>query len=104
VKGATLTKQSPDFSKLIHPKELTLIKHLSLFQEKVIQSYQSNKPHVIANYSHELCQIFNEFYHECSVLKSQKDLKDARLSLVKAFTIVLANAMSLLNIKLPKKM
>ena len=98
------SKQSIDFSKLNNHKELALIKHLSLFQEKIIQSYQSNKPHIIANYSHELCQIFNEFYHECPVLKSQKDLKDARLSLVKAFAIVLSNAMSLLNIKLPKKM
>ena len=103
-----LSKQSSshfmDFSLLQHEKELKLIKHLSLFQEKVLQSYQSNKPHIIANYSHELCRIFNEFYHECPVLKSQKDLKNSRLSLVKAFTIVLSNAMSLLNIKLPKKM
>jgi len=86
----------------LEPKELELIKKLAEFPKVVNNSYKNLNPSSIANYSYQLSQIFNEFYHSCPVLKSKKE--KFRISLVKAFILVLENSLNLLGIKTLKKM
>ena len=82
--------------------EIKLIKKLENFQETLHKSYKEFNPALIANYSYELCQIFNEFYHECPVLHS--DNSDFRINLVKSFKQILKNSLDLLEIKTLEKM
>ena len=86
----------------VDEKEFTLIKKILQFPEVVNQAYNSLSPHIIANYSLELCQIFNDFYHSCPVLGNEKQA--FRLKLVDSFRKVLKNSLSLLGIEAIEEM
>lgn len=83
-------------------KEFELAKKLSLFSEVVLKAYEQMNPSLIANYSYELAQIFNEFYQKCPVLNSKSE--PFRLALVEAFRQTLRNSMNLLGIELLEEM
>lgn len=86
----------------ISKEEAELIKKLSFFPELVSKAYKSLNPSLIANYSFQLAQAFNEFYHSCPVIKG--DNEDFRLLLVGAFMHVLKNSLWLLGIDTIEKM
>lgn len=82
--------------------EINLIKEMSKFPETLEKASQQLNPSLIANYSFHLAQIFNEFYHSCPVLNSEKEI--FRLKLVQAFRIVMKNSLSLLGIEAIEEM
>ncbi|MEK6847958.1 MAG: arginine--tRNA ligase [Nanoarchaeota archaeon] len=86
----------------LEEKELELVKKLSQFPEAVESAYKTLNPAVIANYSYQLAQIFNEFYHSCKVLDSPQET--FRLALVESFRQVLKNSLALLGIETIEKM
>jgi len=88
--------------KELEPKEIDLIKKISQFQEIVMSAYKDLNPSLIANYSYQLAQIFNEFYHNCPVIDSEK--KIFRLELVNSFRQVLKNSLNLLGIEVLEEM
>jgi len=83
-------------------KETRLITKLSQFPEVVNHSYAQLSPNLIANYSFELSQLFNEFYHSTQVIGAENEA--SRLAIVSAFAQVLKNALSLLGISTIEKM
>jgi arginyl-tRNA synthetase len=88
--------------KNLHPKEIELVKKLLDFQNVISNSYKTLNPSLIANYSYQLSQIFNEFYHSCPVIGSEEE--SFRLALVESFRQVLKNASKLLGFNLLEKM
>jgi arginyl-tRNA synthetase len=82
--------------------EIKLLKKIGSFPEVVEKSYEKLAPNLIANYSFELSQTFNEFYHSCKVIDS--NVEDFRLNLVHAFKITLKKSLELLGIKTLKEM
>ena len=94
--------QIKDFEKL-ELKEIELIKKISFFPQAIISAANSLNSTILANYSYELAQIFNEFYHECPVIGSnEKEI--FRLKLVKSFKQVLKNSLFLLGIETLEEM
>ena len=93
-----------DFNLLKENKENELIKLLSNFPNVVNKSSRDLKPNYIANYSYELAQKFNEFYHTCPVIHEDNELKNARCSLVLAFSYVIKISLSLLGINVLEEM
>ena len=85
-------------------KEKHIIKLLMEFPRVVQDAARDYKPHYIANYVYDLANKFNEFYQSIPVLKAPSELRKARLALVIATKIVIANALSLLGIESPGKM
>ncbi len=83
-------------------KEKQLFIHLTKFPEVVAYAHSSLAPNFIANYSFQLAQLFNEFYHSHQVIGSPEEA--FRVELVKAFSQVLKNALSLLEISTLDKM
>jgi arginyl-tRNA synthetase len=77
--------------------EKNLLFKLSQFPVVVLQAHESFSPNLIANYSYELSQSFNEFYHSCPVLNSSQE--SFRLTLVDSFSQTLQNALGLLGIE-----
>jgi arginyl-tRNA synthetase len=67
-----------------------------------VQFLTVTNPSIIANYSYQLAQIFNEFYHICPVMGSDKET--FRLMLVEAFSQVLKNSLALLGIETLEEM
>ena len=86
----------------IEEKEIELVKKLSQFPETVLNAWRNLNPSVIANYSYQLAQIFNEFYHVCKVIGSEQET--FRLALVEAFRQTLKNSLSLLGIETIEEM
>ncbi|MEK6825763.1 MAG: arginine--tRNA ligase [Nanoarchaeota archaeon] len=83
-------------------KEKQLIIHLTKFPQIVQSAYASYAPNLIANYSYQLAQSFNEFYHSHQVIGSPEEA--FRLKLVQASSLVLKNSLSLLGIPVLEKM
>ena len=82
--------------------EVRLLKKIDGFGEVVVKAYDALAPNLIANYSFELSQIFNEFYHSCPVLGSAEE--GFRLKLVDAFRVSLGKSLDLLGIGVLEEM
>jgi|TARA_B100001964_G_scaffold244924_1_gene328894 arginyl-tRNA synthetase len=82
--------------------ETELIKIISKFKEIVIESAESRKPSIIANYAIELANAFHRFYMYDKVLKG-KD-KDFRINLVRVTQVILGNTLTLLGVEALDKM
>ena len=93
-----------NFNLLNNKHESELVKLLSNFPSTINKALRDLKPNYIANYAYELAQKFNEFYHNCPVLKEGKELRNTRLALVLAFTYVIKTNLNLLGIEAPGKM
>jgi arginyl-tRNA synthetase len=78
-------------------QESALLTKIGNFPEVVEQAYNQLAPNLIANYAFELCQTFNEFYHEHQVIGSKEEA--FRLKLIEAFRNVLKSSLNLLGIK-----
>ncbi len=88
---------------LTEEAEANLIKTLKLFPDKVESARKELEPSFIARYLLDVCADFNRFYHDCPVLKCEdKAVKDTRIALVKATSIVLKNGLTLIGLKTPK--
>jgi len=62
-------------------------------------------PAVIANYVYELAKAYNQFYHDCSILKEENAVTRAfRLLLSQTVAKVLKSGFGLLGIEMPSRM
>lgn len=86
----------------LNAQEKNLLFQLSIFPETVEKAYKSLAPNIIANYSYQIAQTFNEFYHANKVINSKEE--QFRLALVDAFSQVLKNSLTLLGIQTLEKM
>jgi arginyl-tRNA synthetase len=104
--SSIMTKAPPekkfDIGKL-EDAEIGLVKKLSEFPDIVLNAYTSLNPSVIATYSYQLAQSFNEFYHACKVIGAEEN-ESFRLALTQSFRQVLRNALRLLGIETIEKM
>ncbi|PID94653.1 MAG: arginine--tRNA ligase [Bacteroidales bacterium] len=89
----------------IGDKEKSVIQHLSRFPDVLAEASKSFSPALIANYCYDLAKEFNQFYHDCPILREESAYKrNFRLVLCKTIADMLGNAMGLLGIELPEKM
>ena len=58
----------------------------------------------ISTYLHDTAIFFHKFYAECHVITDDAELTNARIALVSATRIILANGLGLLGISSPEKM
>ncbi len=74
------------------------------FPELLGEVSRNYEVHRLARYSMELAREFHNFYEKYRVITEDKNLTSARLGLVMATKIILANALNLMGIKAPNKM
>ena len=86
-------------------KEIELIQKMSEYGAAVEQAGKDYSPSGIANYCYELTKVFNQFYHDFSILNEPDEQKKAvRLMLAKNVAKILKNGMALLGIEVPERM
>ena len=86
-------------------KEIELIQKMSEFGATVEQAGKDYSPSGIANYCYELTKVFNQFYHDFSILNEPDEQKKAvRLMLAKNIAKIIKNGMALLGIEVPERM
>lgn len=85
-------------------QELALARLLPKFPEVIALAAEEFKPNLIANYLFELASRFNSFYASLPVLQAEESVKETRMKLVEAVTIVLKNGLELFGIASPEEM
>lgn len=84
--------------------ELELIKKMAAFPEEIQRAARERAPHRIAHYAYELAGLFHTFYNHCRIIQDDKELEKARLALVTAVRITIANSLAILGVSAPEKM
>ncbi len=101
-KSKTVRRFDPKF--LIEEEELKIIKELVKFPEAVRQAGEKFQINLLTNYLFNLASSINNFYEQFPVLKAEKEVKYARLALIKAAAIVLNKGLNLLGIETLERM
>ncbi|MDO9454450.1 arginine--tRNA ligase [Nocardioides sp.] len=93
---------------LTHEKEGVLLRSLADFPKVVASAADLRAPHRVARYLEDLAGTYHRFYDSCRVLpmgdEETNDLHRARLLLVDATRVVLANGLGLLGVSAPERM
>ena len=97
-----------DAGLLTHERENDLLKALGDFPAVVSTAAEFRQPHRIARYLEDLAGAYHRFYDACRVLpqggEPATDLNRARLWLVEASRVVIANGLALLGVSAPERM
>ena len=101
-----LSDNNNNFSEfLINTYEINLIKKLAQFTSIIEICSKNLKPSLLAIYSSELVDLFNQFYKNVPVINIEnKKLKIQRLKLVEAFRLIFSIVLDTLGINPLKKM
>jgi len=92
------------FDYKLNPAEIQLIDMISRFPAEVQRAAAEYKPLAIASIAYDIAKAFAGFYDACPVVQAELPVRAARLRLVAATKIVLANALALLGITAPDVM
>lgn len=98
------TLQQFDFKHLTLDEEIALIRQLSRFPEAVEGAALHYEPHRLVFYLQDLAALLHSYYNRYRVLDEDAQATSARLYLVNAVRIVLANALGLLGVSAPEQM
>ncbi len=86
-------------------REIALIQRLTDFPSTVAEAGRSYSPALIANYAYDLVKEYNQFYHDCPILREEDAAKlSLRLELTEVTARTVAAAMGLLGIRVPERM
>lgn len=95
-----------DYSAVIpNDREVALVQRLADFPSVVAEAGRNFSPALIANYCYDLVKEYNQFYHDCSILReTDAAVRSLRLALSEATARVVAAATGLLGISVPERM
>jgi arginyl-tRNA synthetase len=89
---------------LTEPNEIKLLRALSRYPEVIESSARLRAPHQLAHYLQTLATEFHAYYNSQQFLVDDENIRNARLNLILAARIVLADGLSLLGISAPEAM
>ena len=90
---------------VLSDKATELIQKMSEYGAAVEQAGKDYSPSGIANYCYELTKVFNQFYHDYSILNEADEQKKlVRLVIARNVAKVIRNGMALLGIEVPERM
>ena len=108
VSTGPLARSTTETELLTHEKEGELLRALAEFPRVVQGAARLREPHRVARYLEETAAAYHRFYDSCRVLpmgdEEPNDLHRARLMLVDATRVVLANGLTLLGVSAPERM
>ena len=105
LRKATENPESLESEVSLSEKEIELIQKMSEFGAAVEQAGKDYSPSGIANYCYELTKVFNQFYHDYSILNEPDEHKrNVRLILARNVAKIIKNGMELLGIEVPERM
>ena len=84
--------------------EKSILKHLFIFPEIILQAGQIKSPALIANYIYDLVKNFNSYYQSTTILVHNDSVRSLRLSICDKVGHIIKNSMSLLGIDVPERM
>lgn len=86
-------------------REIALIQRLADYPSVVQEAGRTYSPALIANYTYDLVKEYNQFYHDCSILREEDSAKRSlRLALSEATASTVRSALNLLGIGVVERM
>ena len=105
LRKAPSTPSSLSSLSTLNDKEVELIQKMSEYGAAVEQAGKDYSPSGIANYCYELTKVFNQFYHDYSILNEEDEQKrQVRLAIARNVGKIIKNGMALLGIEVPERM
>ena len=105
LRKAPSTPSSLSSLSTLNEKEIELIQKMSEYGAAVEQAGKDYSPSGIANYCYELTKVFNQFYHDYSILNEEDEQKrQVRLIIARNVGKIIKNGMALLGIEVPERM
>jgi len=89
---------------LVEPQERDILTALSRYPDMITNAAINYEPHLLTNYLRDLATDFHSYYNAHQFIVEDKNLRDARLSLVSAVKQILINGFNLLGITAPTSM
>lgn len=103
-KGITLTDEY-DATLLTSDKEQDLLKQVAEFPQVVADAAEKEAPYRITQYVYDLATMLHSFYNAEKVINEDDlALTEARMALMTAVRITIANALTLIGVHAPEKM
>ena len=96
--------EDTDLSLLTEPREIELVKQLSLLPEEIRLAARDYNPARIGSYVTELAARFHRFYTECRIKGADTELAKARLLLADCTRRVIENSLDILGVTAPERM
>lgn len=93
-----------DFSKLASEAEFDILRKLGELPQEIAETAEQYAPHRIVRYVYELASQFHSYYKAERVITEDADQTQARLALLGAVRIVIANALRLIGVSAPERM
>ncbi|MAZ66551.1 MAG: arginine--tRNA ligase [Kangiellaceae bacterium] len=95
-----------NLARLDTPQEKAIMDRLPRYPEIIESAAQNYEPHQIAHFLRELANDLHSYYNAHKVIDDNVDqaLRNARLSLMAATRVVLANGLKLLGVSAPEEM
>lgn len=103
-KGEFELKDNSKFDLLVDDTEIDIVKHLSKFEEVLLNATEKYEPSFLTRYTVELAKLFNKFYANCPINTAEYELKYQRLYLTYSVNKCLKLSLSLLGIEAPVRM
>jgi arginyl-tRNA synthetase len=93
-----------NLSALVEPQEKALMTTLSRYPEVILLAANNRAPQHLVHYLRDLANDFHSYYNAHAFIVDETDIRDARLSLISATRIVVANGLGILGVSAPEKM
>ena len=86
-------------------RELQLVRSLEQFPKVVAEAGRIYSPALVANYAYDLAKEYNQFYHDCPILREEDAaVRACRLLISRTVSQVIKNALWILGIDVPERM
>ena len=93
-----------EFKEIVSDEELALVKTLAGFKDVVVRAREKYEPSLVTRHITEVAKAFNKFYNSCQINVDDQKLREERLALTYASSLVIKQGLSLLGIDTVEKM
>jgi arginyl-tRNA synthetase len=90
--------------KLTEPQEVALLRSLSRYPEVIDLAANNRAPQHLVHYLRDLANDFHTYYNAHAFIVDDARLRNARLTLVSAARVVIANGLAILGVSAPEQM
>jgi arginyl-tRNA synthetase len=93
-----------NFVTLTEPQEKALMTAISRYPEVILLAANNRAPQHLVHYLRDLANDFHSYYNAHAFIVDDAELRDARLTLISATRVVIANGLGILGVSAPEKM
>ena len=90
--------------KITSDEEFSLVKKLAGFEDVVVKAKEKYEPSLVTRHLTDIAKSFNKFYNSSKIMVEDEKLKEERLALAYATSVVIKTGLGLLGIKTVEKM